>query len=149
MFLTGAAVVLCFALAWIIQYSLTYFQMQRFYKRLAFLRHDGQVWIGMAGSAWKRRQYAVLVVDPENHIIHAEQLSGWTILACLKPVSGLTGRPLSDLFDDSIQLPVSKKLLLALRNSAKYILDAAEKKAKEVSKEDKDPKGLEKSLLTE
>lgn len=133
MFATGAAVVLCFVLAWILQYSFTYYQMQRFYKRLAVLRRDGPVWIGMEGSAWRRRQYAVLVVNDKNHILHAEQLSGWTVLASLKPIPGLVGRPLDDLFDAQIELPVSKKLLLALRNAAKHIQEAADNKGTEAS----------------
>ena len=75
------------------------------------LNKYGSVWIGMAGTAWKRRQYVALVVDKENIIQRAEQLSGWTIFASLKPVQGLDGRPITDLMDDTIELPVKGKLL--------------------------------------
>jgi DNA-binding transcriptional regulator of glucitol operon len=103
--------------------------MRRFYRRVAALHKFGAVWIGMEGTAWKRRQYAVLVVDKENIIRRAEQLSGWTILAALKPVSGLDGRPISDLMDDTIELPINKKLLLAFRNAVKHIEEHAARKA--------------------
>jgi hypothetical protein len=36
---------------------------------------------------------------------------------------------MSALYDDEANLPVSKKLLLALRNAASYVQDAAKKNA--------------------
>jgi glucitol operon activator protein len=125
---TATTIIVGLALAWAIQYVLTFWQMRRFYARIAQLRRYGKVSIGVAGSAWKRRQYAVLVVDVNHRIVRAEQLSGWTVLATLKPIAGLNGRPMSDLFDDEVELPVSEKLLLALRNAAGYIKDAQNRK---------------------
>jgi DNA-binding transcriptional regulator of glucitol operon len=122
-------VIVGLAIAWTIQYALAFWQMRRFYRRVAEFRRYGKVSIGVAGSAWRRRQYAVLVVDASQRIVHVEQLSGWTILAILKPVPGLDGRPLSAVFNDDLELPVSHKLLLALRNAATYIRDAALKPA--------------------
>jgi hypothetical protein len=87
------------------------------------------VWIGKEGSAWKGRQYAVLVVNKEKVITWVEQFSGWTVLAALRPVSGLEGRPISDLLDDSIELPVSKKMRLALCNAVKFIQETEERAA--------------------
>ena len=118
---TATLIIIGLAVAWGIQYALAFWQMKRFYRRIAELRRDGQVSIGMAGSSWRRRQYAVLVIDPGQRIVHVAQLSGWTIFATLKPVVGLDGRPMSDLFDEGAALPVGNKLLLALRNAASYI----------------------------
>ena len=120
---TATTLIVGLAIAWAIQYALSFWQMRRFYRRIAQLRRNGSVSIGMAGSAWRGRQYAVLVVDANRRIVQVEQLSGWTIWATLKPVRGLEGRPLSDLSDDDQELPVSPKLLLALRNAAGYIKD--------------------------
>ena len=117
---TVTVIVLGLAIAWSIQYIFAFWQMRRYYRRLSQLRRAGQVWVGMAGSAWKRRQYAVIVVDQNERILHAEQLSGWTVLASLKPIPGLAGRPVSDLLDDEIRLPLSKKLMLALRDALKH-----------------------------
>lgn len=131
MFSTGTVVILMLAAMWALQYALSFWQMRRYYTRLAELRREGTVWVGLAGSAWKRRQYAVLVVDRDNRIVRVEQLSGWTVLAALKPVPGLEGRPVSDLTDDTLQLPVSDKLLLALRDAVKHMQAYAKKKAAE------------------
>lgn len=128
---TTTAVVLMLAAMWALQYALSFWQMRRYYKRLAELRRDGLVWVGMSGSAWRRRQYVALVVDRENRIVRAEQLSGWTVMATLKPVPGLEGRPVSDLTDDSLKLPVSNKLLLALRDAVKHMEAYAKKKSAE------------------
>jgi glucitol operon activator protein len=124
---SASMMIMLLGILWIVQYILSFWQMRRYYKRIAQLRRDGLVSIGMAGSAWRRRQYAVLVVDKNNRLVHVEQLSGWTVMANLKPVPGLAGRLLSDLMDDTIKLPVSPKLLLALRNAVKHIQEANEK----------------------
>ncbi len=135
---TGAIVVIGLALAWSLQYVLAFWQMRRYYKRLAELRKKGLVSIGMAGSAWRRRQYAVLVVDKldRDRIVCVEQLSGWTVMATLKPVPGFEGRPVSDLLDDAIQLPVSPKLLLALRDSVKHLREYSERMAAKAQEQD-------------
>ena len=125
---TATLIVLSLAVAWFIQYCLAFFQLRRFYRRVSELRRTGIVSIGMEGSAWRRRVYAVLVIDKDHQIKHVEQLSGWTFLATLQPLPGLEGHPMSDLFDDSLALPVNRKQLLALRNAAGYILDAEERK---------------------
>jgi len=114
---------------WLLQLGLSYWQMRRFYRRVAELRRRGTVSIGMEGSMWRRRQYAVLVVDEQERIVHAEQLSGWTVLASLKPVAGVAGRTLAELFDDQATWPVKPKLRLALRNAAQHIRTAKERAA--------------------
>lgn len=126
---TATLIILGLALAWGIQYALAFYQLRRYHRRVAALRRSGVVATGVAGSSWRRRQYAVLVVDANNRIVHVEELSGWTVFAALRPVKGLDGRPMSDLDDETLNLPVSDKLLLALRNAASYIKDAAAKKA--------------------
>ena len=127
---TTAVVILGLGIAWAVQLFLSYWQMNRFYGRVFKLRkqYGGTASIGMEGSSWKRRQYAVLVVDNEKRILAAEQLSGWTIFATLKPVDGLNGVTLALLCDDNVSLPISKnkKLLLAFRNAAKHIETAME-----------------------
>jgi hypothetical protein len=62
-----------------------------------------------------------------------EQLSGWTILAKLQPVKGLEGLTFDDLFDESRNLPVNRKLLLAIRNAAQHILKAEENEKEEAN----------------
>ncbi len=124
MLTTGSFLIIALALAWFVQLGLSYFQMRRFYRRIGQLRRLGRVSIGKAGSAWRRRQYAVVVVDKEHRIVHVEQLSGWTVLAALKPVTGVAGHSLHDLFDDRTNLPVSPKLRLAMQSAATFLLEA-------------------------
>ena len=126
------------AIAWMVQLYLSYFQMRRFYGRVSELRksyRDSLVSIGLAGTTWKRRQYAVLVIDKNNkRILTVEELSGWTVLAKLQPVKGMTGYTIDDLFDDTKEFPVPEKLLLATRSAAEQIIKA-EKDAAEKTKE--------------
>lgn len=120
---TGTVLIVGLAVAWTLQYLLSFWQMRRYYNRLAELRRRGVVSVGLAGSAWRRRQYAVLVLDKldRERIVCVEQLSGWTVMATLKPVPGLEGRRTGELLDDQVQLPVSPKLRLALRDAVKHL----------------------------
>jgi DNA-binding transcriptional regulator of glucitol operon len=127
---TWRTVILALGIAWGIQYGLAYFQLKRFYRRINELRRLGTVSIGKGGSTWRLKIYVVLVVDKEKRIVHVEQLSGWTILAKLRPLPGLEGRPVQDLFDDTLALPVTQKQLLALRSAAEFIIEAEERKNK-------------------
>ncbi len=136
---TTALLILGLGIAWCLQLFLSLWQMRNFYGRVTALRkqYGGITSIGLEGSSWKRRQYAVLVIDENKRILAAEQLSGWTIFASLKPVEGLTGRTLAELCDDNVTLPISnnKKLLLAFRNAAKHYETAQENaKARELEK---------------
>lgn len=128
-------IILALGIAWGIQYGLAYFQLRRFYRRISELRRLGNVSIGKAGSNWRLKIYAVLVVDKEKHIVHAEHFSGWTILAKLRPLPGLEGRPMQDLFEDTLALPVTQKQLLALRNAAEYLIEAEERKRRKLMEE--------------
>lgn len=125
---TATFVVLALALAWFIQLGLSYWQMKRFYGRISQLRKSGKLAIGLEGGMYKGRQYGVLVVDEQENIVRAEQLSGLTIFSQLKPVSPLIGLKVHRLFEDekalAEELKISKKQVLAFRNAAQYIRDA-------------------------
>jgi DNA-binding transcriptional regulator of glucitol operon len=127
------------AIAWFVQLYFANKQMRRFYGRVSELRrkYNGVTSIGMEGSTWRRRQYAVIVMDKEKRILAVEQLSGWTVLAKLEPVPGLEGLTIAQLFDDTVTLPVEKKLLLAMRNAAQHILTAEAEKEEELGKQEK------------
>lgn len=143
-------IIILLAVAWAIQYGLAFWQLRRFYKRIHQLRRYGSVWIGKYGSAWKGREFAVLVVNKARIITRVEKFTGWTVFANLTPVDGLEGRPISDIMDDTVELPVSKKFLLALRNATQFILDMDEKaaaKAREQVDINPIPDVLEKSSI--
>jgi len=125
---TATLVVGALALAWLIQLGLSYWQMRRFYGRISQLRKSGKLAIGLAGGMYKGRQYGVLVIDEQENIVRAEQLSGLTIFAQLKPVPVLVGLKMSRLFENETalaqELKISKKQVLAFRNAAQFIKDA-------------------------
>lgn len=123
------------ALTWFLQLFLTGWQMRRYYGRIAALRREGTVVVGLAGSAWRRRQYAVVVVGPDRRVKRVEQLSGWTVLATLKEVPGLAGHTVEELADDRVALPVSKKLRDALKDAIAHLREHEEKQAAEASKD--------------
>jgi DNA-binding transcriptional regulator of glucitol operon len=125
---TATFVVGALALAWFIQLGFSYWQMKRFYGRISQLRKSGRLAIGLEGGMYKGRQYGVLVVDEQENIVRAEQLSGLTIFAQLKPVEPLIGLKMSRLFEDekalAQELKITKKQVLAFRNAAKYLQEA-------------------------
>ena len=129
------------ALMWILQLGLTSWQMRRYYGRIAALRREGVVWVGLSGSAWRRRVYAVVVVNPEQRVVRVEQLSGWTVLAKLKEVPGLAGRSVDELADDNVSLPVNNKLRAALKNAVE-LMRAHELKQKQKAEASTDPSAL-------
>jgi len=79
------------AAAWALQFLLSYWQLQRFYRQLANLRKLGRCAVGMHGNRWRGRTYGILVVDANDCISHAAAFSGWTIFSKPQPVAGLTG----------------------------------------------------------
>jgi len=113
----------------IIQFGLAYWQMRRFYQRMSTLRKSGLTAVGLSGNRYKGRLYVVLTVDEDDRVIHAEQFSGWTVFAQLRPVPELTGLSLQELLTNESSLPVSKKLRNAFGNAARD-LQAARNKEK-------------------
>jgi len=125
----GSTLIVAFVIAWIIQYGMTFFQMRRYNKRLNELKKMGPTSVGMSGSMYKRRAYGVLVFDDQEKIVRAEQFSGWTVFASLKPVKELEGLTLNDVKDESIELPISKKIRSAFANAVAQIENARKKAA--------------------
>ncbi len=114
--------ILCIALLWLLQLLLSLIQTKKFHKSYSELRKKGDISsIGMAGSNWKLKVYAILVVDSERIIINAEKLSGITVFARMKSVESLVGQPLSILDQFSDTFGINKKLWSAFEKAAEYI----------------------------
>jgi DNA-binding transcriptional regulator of glucitol operon len=117
-----AGLFLAVALVWILQLALSLLQTRRFHKRVFELRKEGnQTSVGMSGSTWRRKVYAVLVVDENRTIIRGEKLSGFTVFANLKPVPELGGKPMSVLDEDTPVAGINEKLWKAFQNAAGFI----------------------------
>ncbi|MEM7336374.1 MAG: transcriptional regulator GutM [Chloroflexota bacterium] len=109
---------------WIAQFVLAYWQMMRFYDRLKIIRKNGLTAVGLHGDRIKGRVYAVLAVDEKGTIVHAEQFSGLTVFAQLRPNRDIEGLTLSDILDENRDLPVSGRLRTAYENAANDIWEA-------------------------
>jgi DNA-binding transcriptional regulator of glucitol operon len=105
-----------------LQLYFTGWQTKRFYSRLKQIRKDGKTSIGLDGGIWTGRRYAVLVVDENLEILHAERFSGLTIFAKLKPVNELVGHSANDLLLGDSTFSLSKGMLKAFKNAAKELL---------------------------
>jgi DNA-binding transcriptional regulator of glucitol operon len=104
---------------WLFQFGLAYFQLRRFYGRLIQLKQGGLTAVGLSGGRYSGRSYAVLTINNEGRVVYAEQFSGWTVFAKLKPVPELVGMPINELLAQQTTLPVNKKLQVAFANAAK------------------------------
>lgn len=112
---------------WALQFGFTYIQMRRFYGRLKVVRQAGLTAVGKGGGQYRGRVYGVLTIDDSKKVIHAEKMSGWSNFSGLTPVPELIGLSLSDILDETRELPVSRKLSDAFRDAAAYLLDAKKK----------------------
>jgi DNA-binding transcriptional regulator of glucitol operon len=119
-----AYIFIILAAAYALQLLLTGWQAKRFFRRMKEIRKDGLTSIGLSGSKWSGRIYAVLVVDANKKILHAEKLSGFTIFSQLQPVDELIGVNARLLLDEECHLVEKKKLMEAFRNAAKDIFKA-------------------------
>jgi glucitol operon activator protein len=90
------------AAAWMLQFLLAYWQLQRFHRRISELRRLGRCAVGSAGNRWRGRTYAVLVLDPDKCVRHAESFSGWTVFSKLRPIAGLDGMLLDGILSASV-----------------------------------------------
>lgn len=120
---------------WFIQFGAAYWQMRRFYRRMVVLRQKGLTAIGLNGDRLKGRAYAVLTIDQHDRVVHAEQFSGWTVFAGLRPVPELVGLPLKEILANEANLPVSKKLRSAFASAARSLQTAREKQTAGTSTE--------------
>lgn len=127
---------------WLIQFGLTYWQMKRFYARLKVIRKGGLTAIGLSGGRVKGRNYAVLTIDDDDNIVHAEQFSGWTVLARLKPVPELEGLPLAAVLDEEMALPLSSNIREAFQRAAQDLHQAREAAAAEADDGSNDSSAL-------
>jgi DNA-binding transcriptional regulator of glucitol operon len=118
-----AYIFLILAASYALQLLLTGWQAKRYFRRVKELRKQGLLSVGLAGGKWSGRTYAVLVVDEDFNILHAEKLSGMTIFSQLKSVDEFLGLNVQEVLDETREFSVKKKLLTAFRNAAKAYFD--------------------------
>ena len=85
------------------------------------MRTLGRSAVGVSGNIYRTKAYAVLAVDPQNRIVRAEKLTGFTIFAQLRPVDSLAGYALSDLLSGPVE-GLSPKLYSAFQMAAEALV---------------------------
>ncbi|MPZ54036.1 MAG: transcriptional regulator [Acidimicrobiia bacterium] len=116
------ALIVLLVLAWGVQFFMTNAQSRAFHKRSQQLRATGsRMAVGMAGSNWKRKTYGILVVDDDDRVTAAEDLSGFTVFARSKPVSGVPGTHLDQIGEGDPPQGVSPKTWEALDQAAGFL----------------------------
>ncbi len=116
------AILVLLVAAWGFQIWLSNQQMRRFHGRSQKLRRLGKYMaIGLAGNTYRRKTYAVLVIDDEHRVVAAEYLSGFTIFASLRPIEGVTGMDLDRVGEGHPPPGVSVKTWDALEHAAGFI----------------------------
>ncbi len=124
-----ALVIILMVVLWLVQFVMSFFQMNRFYKRQSQLRRDGLLATGMDGSRWSGRTYGVMTIDKNSVINHAESLSGITVFATLKPVPQLVGMRLDEIAaENEPPQGVSKRKWAAFCAAAQMLRDHLQKK---------------------
>jgi glucitol operon activator protein len=102
--------------AWLLQLALSFEQMRRFRARLVELRRLGRAAVGVGGSKYRGRAYAVVVANGEGRVVRAEIMSGFSVFARLKEVPEVQGWEVSAL---SVSPPeLGEKKVKALKAAA-------------------------------
>ena len=97
--------------------------MKQFNKRVFSLRAQGvKTAVGMAGNMYKRRTYAIVVVDSARRVVAAERLSGWTVFARPQPLPQIVGCALEDLQSPNPRAGISAKLWKAIQHAAGFLV---------------------------
>jgi DNA-binding transcriptional regulator of glucitol operon len=100
--------------AWIVQIILSYRQAIEFAHRIADMRRQGKVAVGLGRGRFRSRCYAVVSVGPDGRVVGAEVLRGWSTLSKAKPLLGLPGLPIERLCDTPAVADFDKPLRDAL-----------------------------------
>jgi hypothetical protein len=103
---------------------LSNYQMARFHRRSQKLRRLGtHMATGVSGNMYRRKVYGLLVTDGSRTVVAAEQLSGWTVAAGLKPVPELVGLDLDVVGKGDPPAGVRAKQWAAFDHAADFIRD--------------------------
>lgn len=108
--------------AWLLQIVLSSFQMRRFHRKSQQWRREGSAMaIGLSGTTYRRKTYAVIVSDHDGRVVKAGRLSGFTVAARLKPVDEVVGISVFDVGRGDPPANVDHKTWAAMDHAAEFI----------------------------
>jgi DNA-binding transcriptional regulator of glucitol operon len=118
----SVSIVVLLVVAWLTQIYLSGLQMRRFHAKSQQLRRMGtHMSIGLGGTMYRRKVYVAVVTGPDDRVVAAEQLGGWTVFARSTPIPEVVGIPIERLGRNSPPTGVSSKTWAALDHAAGFI----------------------------
>src|SRR5690606_946384 len=96
--------------AWLLQIFMSNMQMRRFHRRSQEMRRTGtDMAVGLAGTNYRRKTYAVLVTDLHQRVTAAGYLSGFTVFADMKELPQIKEIHLNQVGKSELPQVVSHK----------------------------------------
>jgi len=119
---TSVFIVLALAAAWLVQIMFSSWQMLRFHRQNQELRKLGTMMsTGVSGTTYRRKVYATVVTDDSHHVTAAGRLSGFTVIAGMKPVEEVVGMHIDQIGEGEPPAGVKQKTWDALGHAAGFI----------------------------
>lgn len=119
---TTIALLLVLVGAWLLQIFMSSWQMRRFHRRSQEMRRTGtNMAVGLTGTTYRRKTYAVLVTDLYQQVTAAGWLSGFTVFADMKELPQLEGMHLDEIGRSEPPDGISPKTWNALDHAAGFI----------------------------
>lgn len=113
--------IICFGLAFILQYILTMTQMKSFTMHYKTLRKMGRVSIGKQKGGFKSGAIAMFAIDDEGIILKGAYLSGVTVLARFKQIDGFEGKNIVSLLENDVKNFPKQVRKAILESSSNYV----------------------------
>lgn len=114
-------IIICFGVAFVLQYVLAMFQMKSFTIHYGKLRKIGKVAIGKKKGGFMAGAIAMLAVDDSGIILKASYLSGVTVLSRFKELRGFEGKDIVKLVDEDAKKYPKQVRKAILEASSNYI----------------------------
>lgn len=111
--------IICFGIAFILQYMLTFIQMKSFTANYSKLRRKGRVAIGKVKGGFRAGCIAMFAIDENGIILEGSYMQGVTVFARIKELKGFEGKDVGILTEadcKSLSKPLIKAILEASSN---------------------------------
>ena len=95
--------IMCFGIAFILQYMLTFIQMKSFTAHYSKLRRKGRVAIGKVKGGFNAGCIAMFAIDKDGIILEGSYMQGVTVFARVKELIGFEGKDVGILTEDRLQ----------------------------------------------
>ncbi|OOM79697.1 transcriptional regulator GutM [Clostridium sp. BL-8] len=111
--------IICFGIAFIFQYILTFIQMKSFTVHYSKLRRKGRVAIGKVKGGFNAGCIAMFAINKDGIILEGSYMQGVTVFARVKKLTGFEGKDVGVLTKtdcENLSRPLVKAVLEASSN---------------------------------